>query len=219
MGLFKKKRKEKSDSENISLPELPDIPEFKRSQSIELPDIPSLPKNKDPNITKREIEENEEYDFKEIRKNFDQRNQKREFGLDEGFETISPKIKSPMTKEIEDGFLQNSESFKIKSRATPAPLIQNSKKHQELPLKKYGTPQQKRDSQGPIFVRVDKYKGAVEKLQNIKQNLMEIEKSLKDIKELKDKEDFELEEWDKEIQSAKSKIEIVDKLLFSQLGD
>jgi hypothetical protein len=219
MGIFKRKTKERELPESISLPDLPDIPDFKQNNNIKMPVLPTISKE----ITEksnREIMKSAINDNPEItRNNFEKKRPNQELRFDDSdFEIIKPQIRNPMTREISDNFSEYEPMIKIKQKENishPAPQL---KKQEEFSLKRKEITNQT-NKQGPIFVRVDKYKSAVEKLQNIKQKIIEIEKLLSDVKELKSKEEFELGEWDKEIQSAKSKIDIVDKLLFSQLGD
>jgi len=69
----------------------------------------------------------------------------------------------------------------------------------------------------PVFIRLDKFQNTVETFEEIKEKIIEIEDVLKKIKEEKDKEEKELEEWEKEIQLVKSRIEMIDKNIFTQL--
>jgi len=221
MGLFKRKIKESDKvgaSENMNLPDLPQIPELPSIQKdidIKLPSLPSLTK------------ENEERLNQDIVKNIIK---------EPDFEIIDTKIKKPLTREIGDenfspynqpvqsnlqnqslqSNLQNQSLQSNLQKKFLPPSFQQPKKQQDFSLKEQNFSSKK---QGPVFVRIDKYKNAVDKLQDVKQKLMEIEKILSDIKELKTKEDFELNEWNKEIQDAKSKIDSVDKMLFSQIGE
>ena len=52
---------------------------------------------------------------------------------------------------------------------------------------------------------------------NIGRKITEIEKMFRDIKEIKEKEERELEFWKEEIRNIKEKIERVDKNIFSKL--
>ena len=68
-----------------------------------------------------------------------------------------------------------------------------------------------------MFIRVDKYEKALEVFEKSKKKVIEIEKMLKDVRALKEKEQKELEEWENEIQATKAQIERVDKELFSKI--
>jgi len=69
----------------------------------------------------------------------------------------------------------------------------------------------------PVFIRIDKYERALEVFEKSKEKVIEIEKMLKDLKSLKEKESKELEDWENEIETAKTQIERVDKELFSKI--
>jgi hypothetical protein len=69
----------------------------------------------------------------------------------------------------------------------------------------------------PIFVKLDKFKDAVEKFQQVKEKVSEIESTLKKIKEIKDKEDTELKSWEEEVMAIKEKVENIDSSLFNKI--
>jgi len=71
----------------------------------------------------------------------------------------------------------------------------------------------------PIFIRIDKYQAATAEFQEIKRKMLEIENLLREIKEIKSREDAELEQWEKEIQSAKEKLDFIDKMIFQKLEE
>lgn len=70
----------------------------------------------------------------------------------------------------------------------------------------------------PVFVRIDKYKAALMNFNEVRKRLAEIESMLNNIKEIKAREDAELQEWETEIQEVKSKLDSIDKGVFSKLG-
>ena len=69
----------------------------------------------------------------------------------------------------------------------------------------------------PVFIRIDKFEQSLETFEKAKKKIMEIEKMLKDIKKLKEKEEEELSNWERDIQTTKEQIERVDKELFSKI--
>lgn len=71
----------------------------------------------------------------------------------------------------------------------------------------------------PIFVRIDKYRQAMSDFQDIKKELMEIENLLKDIKEIRAREEAELQTWQEEIRAAKERLESIDKTIFQKLQE
>ncbi len=100
-----------------------------------------------------------------------------------------PPITSPMTREI------NSETS-----SEIAPLFKPVPKKIE-----------------PLFIKLDKFEGAMNTLEDTKQKISEIESLLTNIKEIKSREEQELTNWQKEIQEIKIKINTLDKELFGKL--
>lgn len=69
----------------------------------------------------------------------------------------------------------------------------------------------------PVFVKIDKFKDAISSFKQVKQKVADIEAMLKEIQELKKKEDRELNQWENEIRSIKSRIANIDDSLFKKL--
>jgi len=69
----------------------------------------------------------------------------------------------------------------------------------------------------PVFIRLDKFETSLEALEEIKDRIVDIEGILAKTKDIREKEDKEIEEWEREIQIIKSKIEAIDKSVFSKL--
>jgi hypothetical protein len=205
MGIFKRKTKESELPEDTQLPDLPQLPNISKDWDIRLPAIPSITKEIDEKSNQKAIKDIINPSFKKEGMNFDNS----DLGI------IRPQIKTPMTREIgNEDFTQSNRSL---TKSQNPIYSQQPKKQQGVQMK--GQEFKQQGKQEPVFVRVDKYKNAIDKLQDIKQKLMEIDKLLSDVKEIKSKEDFEINEWNKEIQSAKSKIDMIDKMLFSQIGE
>ncbi|MEK6896145.1 MAG: hypothetical protein AABX12_01665 [Nanoarchaeota archaeon] len=72
-----------------------------------------------------------------------------------------------------------------------------------------------RDSK-PIFVRVDKYQIALSALDSVKGKLSEIEELLKQIRDVKAREDQELSSWETEMETIKARIQTVMTELFDK---
>lgn len=68
-----------------------------------------------------------------------------------------------------------------------------------------------------IFVKIDNFKQAVELFDDIKLKVAEIEGLMSEIKEVKKREEYELDEWKNEVQILKKKLEEIDRNLFSKL--
>ncbi len=70
---------------------------------------------------------------------------------------------------------------------------------------------------GPIFIKIDKFKDASQNFEKIKEKVNDIEDMLEKIKQIKQKEDQELKEWEHEIQLIKTRIDSIDDSLFKKL--
>jgi len=69
---------------------------------------------------------------------------------------------------------------------------------------------------GPIFVKLNKYKSAKESLENIKEKLEEIDLLLKKTREIRTKEESELEYWEKETNALKSQLQTITEDIFEK---
>ena len=65
-----------------------------------------------------------------------------------------------------------------------------------------------------IFVKVEKYKEAIDTLEIIKEKLKTAQAVLNELRELKNKEEAELEEWQNTINDIKEKLTLVDNNIF-----
>ncbi|MFH1358453.1 MAG: hypothetical protein ABIH37_01030, partial [archaeon] len=69
----------------------------------------------------------------------------------------------------------------------------------------------------PVFVRLDRFESSLTTLEEIKEKVLEIEKILADTKRVKEKEERELEEWERNINIIKSKLESIDENIFNEI--
>ncbi|PIU76149.1 hypothetical protein COS75_00680 [Candidatus Pacearchaeota archaeon CG06_land_8_20_14_3_00_35_12] len=69
----------------------------------------------------------------------------------------------------------------------------------------------------PIFVKIDKFKEAVESLETINKKIQELNDLMMKIKETRAREEEEITKWEMEIQEIKSRLTIIDQKLFSKL--
>jgi hypothetical protein len=69
----------------------------------------------------------------------------------------------------------------------------------------------------PVFIRIDKFEESMKIFQDIRSQISEIEKLIKDTKEIKSKEEQEIASWETEIQSVKNQVEKIDKEIFSRI--
>jgi soluble cytochrome b562 len=69
----------------------------------------------------------------------------------------------------------------------------------------------------PVYIRLDKFETTVQAFEEIKNKIIEIESVLKKTQEIKQKEEKELEDWEREIQIIKARIDSIDKNVFNKL--
>lgn len=69
----------------------------------------------------------------------------------------------------------------------------------------------------PIFVRLDKFQSAKDSIDEIYDKVGEIEKTLKEIRQIKQKEEVELHEWEKEVNLIKSRISSINSDIFEKI--
>lgn len=69
----------------------------------------------------------------------------------------------------------------------------------------------------PIFVKIDKFRESISYLGDIKDKLRSASSLLQNIKEIRQKEDQELQSWERELEGLKIKLEGIDKKLFSDV--
>jgi len=65
-----------------------------------------------------------------------------------------------------------------------------------------------------LFVKMERYKDALAKMDHIKEKITEAEKILKKLDEIKRQEDEELSRWHQDLEIIKNKILAVDKGIF-----
>ncbi len=69
----------------------------------------------------------------------------------------------------------------------------------------------------PVFVRIDKFQEGLKLFEETKENLGEIDKLLKEVKHLKEKESEELSSWEKDLEKIKNQIEKINQEIFSKI--
>lgn len=87
----------------------------------------------------------------------------------------------------------------------------------EIPKKTYEEKPSYTKKTGQIYIRLDQFETTQEVFQDIKNKINEIEQLLIKTKEIKTREEKELEEWEREIQSIKARIDSIDKNIFGKL--
>ena len=205
MGLFGKKKRVETEN---NIPELPKLPEMENDflPRSEIPDVPpglpdietrpvsdSLPDFPPGKEKTNESDDNSpnEYEYQEPLYNEPPRKRPRRKIPEPEFEPI------PQSREIED--LEESRTVELGPSETQGFSRPSTRKIE------------------PIFIRLDKFQTTIETFEEIKSKVIEIESLLEKIRETKNKEEQELIDWEREIQIIKSRIDSVDKNIFSKL--
>ncbi|MBW2989880.1 hypothetical protein KY358_06195 [Candidatus Woesearchaeota archaeon] len=69
-------------------------------------------------------------------------------------------------------------------------------------------------TEAQVFVKIDEYKDMLRVVGLIKSKLNDARNTLQKVKELKDKEDLELEEWNSKLSDIDDRVEGIDNILF-----
>lgn len=209
MSLFKKKKEAEIEvrGEIPRLPELPDLPELPRISGImdskqEIHDLPSLPSENigdiDNSLVKAAVSDSmREGSTKEII--FKPRTREiseREFN--------KKSIADISTKEI--AFKPREEAIESNHRFIVPELTRS-----EL------VRERRAEEKGPLFIQIDKFEHALENFNEIKKRVNDIADMLKEVREIKQREDAELVEWEREIETIKSRIDGLDSEIFKKL--
>lgn len=153
--------------------------------------------------------------------------------LDEGRETL-PQLPSFPTSNLGEKFSQSAIKEAVSGRKERREYADDFEEDQMMPLppkapEEYMTKDIEEVPRGfreaasvvkkaePVFVRIDKFEQSLKIFEKAKAKVIDIEKMLKEIKKLKESEEEELNNWEKEIQTTKEQIERVDKELFSKI--
>ncbi len=213
MGLFSTKKEEKTGLPTLpDLSDLPDIPEANEDSHLQVPEFSRPPEFlRTPRNLNVEVNplrnlhglERSKFSHEQIKSAVNKPEENMHFqGMQKSrFEKFLPPLASPLrepmeVKEIGVEEMENEAENKI---ITKAPRESINRKEE------------------PIFIRIDKFQMAVEVLQEIRNKISDIERVLNKTKEIKRQEEIEIEEWKKEVQILKSRLETIDRELFSKL--
>ena len=225
MGLFKKKGVKK---EFKDLPELPRLPSLPGESNFEKP-LPQLPN----------------YSTNSLNDRFHQDTIKNEQKTGNFLTNLSGRqIKDAISGKKEemlgaDEFVREqmmSEHLEMKpsdfAKYSPESKFEKPERGRELnnkmefpyriekPSKKFelrNWQEPKVKKSGQVFVKIDKFEESLKIFELTKNKIVEMEKMLEDIKELKEKEEKELDYWMAEIQTIKNQTEKVERDIFSKL--
>lgn len=203
MGLFGKRKKEKIEvregelpdlTDLPSLPELPPLPEEREAGLSQLPTLPADTRGIDNEIVKAAVSD----------------------------DLRSESLVKPRTREISGREMDIRSIMDRRTRELPTKLREETA---EAVPPRPGfvipsfVPQRAVEErvQGPIFVQIDKFEGALSSFTDIKRKIGEIGDLLKDIREVRQREEQELSDWEREIESIKARIDTIDNQIFKKL--
>ena len=184
-------KKQKEDEKEIGLPELPKIPELPRFQDLEEETFLQQEKIKD------ELPPLPSFPLTETGERITHQAVKQAINEPELQEAIPDfQTEMPRTRELDE-------------REFSTPNFRPVKTTKEI--------RQISTRIEPIYIRIDKYQESIANLNDVKKKLLEIENLLREIKDIKAREETQLQEWEQEIQEAKGKLDNIDKLIFKKL--
>jgi len=194
MGLFKKKKREEEIPKLPDLPELPRLPDI--SENVEeFPEKTGLPRAP---VIKDELPFLPTLPSSKATDRLSRETIKT--AIEPEPRLIRPytrEIESPGQKEVRRRFVQE-----IPEEINVIPRISEA---------------EPKSKTGPVFVRIDKFQSAIRNLNDVRIKIAEIERLLVEIKELKTKEEAELSSWEEEILNIKSKLDSMDRNIFSKI--
>lgn len=238
MGWFNKKEEKKGpEPKNASLPELPKLPDLP-----ELPDmhaqkpkpkeplhkLPSFPNNSfGQKFSQNTIKEAVKGEDKQHAPNPEEKHGDGFFRANDFAKNKSPRMMQkkplPKPKPQEFNFPRAEEideaDFGIEDFETQ-PATQEFRDFETTEPKEEFRPttQFERDfKKEPVFIRIDKFEDALKTFEKTKKEVMEIEKVLKDINDVRNDEDKELASWQNNLVKIKEQIEKVDADIFSKI--
>lgn len=206
------------------LPELPDLPQINSPPKKESPQqLPSIPNSSfgekfSQNTIKDAVKGSAP------KRNFysEEEEDDEDFGLND-FEVSEPeprkmpkplptsKFTFPKTKEVEpvnDSFdFEDYETSAMEEEEIPQVPAPREYSQERSPIYK----------KEPVFIRIDKFEEALKTFDKTKKEIIEIEKVLHDIAQVREDEDKELEQWQDNIVKIKDQIDKVDKDIFSRI--
>lgn len=215
MGLFGKKKKD-IDSEpfdDVTLPDLPESPEGFPSiedyapndlSNIEINELPSLPKSNS-QLNPSEIKSAVNETPYEVKRPLGEPSSVPIGGVQRSkFQVVeSPHSETPVRIGHGEAIPKLTRSIAEPSRPAMRPTNSFVKTVHSKEIE-------------PIYVKLDKFQTTVSAFEEIKTKVLEIENMLTKIKEVREREDRELEEWENEVQVIKSRIESVDRDIFDK---
>lgn len=239
MGWFSKKEDDEKVPELPKAPELRNVPQITQQNAQNksddvIPELPSFPNNS----------KNETFNQNIVKHAVDDDDESYEGNTDDNYEYSSNE--EEVTEELPSfsGSSSNLNNPNPNSRATiPEPPTKNNKKSEGMipsinqinkkDISDSQTPrtvelsrtsfdktklQEKMSKQDePIFVRIDKFQAAQKNFDKIKAKSKEIETILRKVKDVKEKEDKEIQSWTEDLEMIKSRLTEIESDIFDKI--
>jgi len=128
----------------------------------------------------------------------------------------SPRIKEMSQKNM--GEMQRSMSVQDLNLSENMPDLSNPRYQFSHDQSDFSMNRMVRErSSEPLYIKLDKFENALSTFNEIKLKVSEIDSLLRNIREIKMREEKELNEWEREIETIKAKLENIDRDLFKSL--
>lgn len=236
MSWFTKKESVPEIPEAPRLPDLPEPPQQAKRKLPDLPELPALPSvsandklnrdlvksavNDSGDSSEQKMSENPQ-DFRE--KTVKVEELPRNFSLSEI--SGAPSIEEEDHMQYKNPFnnVANSIKQEIERPEPPEmPELPPRQERQERPairktLELSPSEVPKTKTYEPIFVKIDKFQSAQSDFSEIKKKVREFESVLKRVKDLKEKEDAEIDSWIEDFEKLKSRLGQIDSGIFSKV--
>jgi len=231
MGWFSKDNS--TDKNNTSgklpelprLPELPPLPAIKTNRGEQIHQLPSYPNSQfgqkfSQSTIKNAISSNNpgDKDGDRVFEADDFMNKKNPRMMPKPEQHFPPQPQVRRRQEIDDDFEESE--FDAGEDFDTEPEFIGHENHQEYD-NEFEAPELESSSRmrttDPVFIRIDKFEASLKAFEKTKKQIIEMEKNLKEIAELKKEEERELVSWQQEILKVKDQIDRVDKDIFSKI--
>lgn len=158
----------------------------------------------------------EEYEKPEIRKKIIRPSYEPFYREDEKMvRSIKSSImeEEPMVRSIKSNMVEEEQPVYEES----FPLMPSITSRETTPSRRYREKSTGTKKAEPVFVRLDKFEEGMNLFDDIKAQIADMEHLIKNTKEIKQKEEEELNSWQNQLQEVKRQIEKVDRDIFSKI--
>ena len=190
MGLFKKKEQKQQAMPMLpKLPKLPDLPEMGDYQNSSNKDV-----NKLPSLPSNSI------------------------GSKFSRDTIKDAVSGDMGGD--EDFYEESEEMEMPEHfRRPSTEEMEEEGDMDMPMRRKGRSMATsfREEAEPVFIRIDRFEESLKLFETIKKQISDIDRILSQTKEMKQKEETELNSWENELKKMKDEVEKIGANIFSKV--